>query len=38
MLEDIIKIPSFGVVPYFKLALEDEDGAVEFNKKVNSTY
>jgi adenosylcobyric acid synthase len=34
MLEDIIHIPCAGVVPYFKLDLEDEDGAVEFNKKV----
>ena len=25
MLEDIIKIPVLGVVPYFKLALDDED-------------
>lgn len=32
MLEDIIKIPSLGVVPHFNLDLEDEDGAVEFNK------
>jgi adenosylcobyric acid synthase len=36
MLEDIIHIPCFGVVPYFKLTLEDEDGAVEFNKKVTA--
>lgn len=34
MLEDIIHIPCAGVVPYFKLDLEDEDGAVEFNKKI----
>lgn len=34
MLQEIIHIPCLGVVPYFKLALEDEDGAVEFNKKV----
>jgi adenosylcobyric acid synthase len=34
MLEDIINISCMGVVPYFKLALEDEDGAVEFNKKI----
>ena len=34
MIEDIIKTPCIGVVPYFKLQLEDEDGAVEFNKKV----
>ncbi len=36
MLEDIIKIPTFGVVPYFRLALEDEDGAVEFNKMITA--
>jgi len=34
MLEDIISKPCLGVVPYFKLQLEDEDGAVEFNKEV----
>ncbi|KYH35521.1 cobyric acid synthase [Clostridium tepidiprofundi DSM 19306] len=34
MLEDIIHIPCAGVVPYFKLTLEDEDGAVEFNKYI----
>lgn len=33
MIEDIIKVPCLGVVPYFRLDLEDEDGAVEFNKK-----
>jgi adenosylcobyric acid synthase len=36
MIEDIIKVPSLGVVPYFKLDLEDEDGAIEFNKKVTN--
>lgn len=36
MIEEIIKIPCIGVVPYFKLALEDEDGAVEFNKRVTN--
>ena len=36
MLEDIIKIPNLGVVPYFRLDLEDEDGAIEFNKKVTA--
>lgn len=36
MLEDIIHIPCIGVVPYFRLALEDEDGAVEFNKKLTA--
>ncbi len=33
MLEDIIHIPCLGVVRYTRLQLEDEDGAVEFNKK-----
>jgi adenosylcobyric acid synthase len=36
MLEDIINKPCIGVVPYFKLQLEDEDGAVEFNKEVTA--
>ncbi len=36
MLEDIIKLPNLGVVPYFHLQLEDEDGTVEFNKKINN--
>ena len=37
MLEDIIKRPSLGVIPYFRLILEDEDGAmVEINKKVTA--
>ncbi|MCT8976643.1 cobyric acid synthase [Clostridium sp. CX1] len=36
MLEDIIKVPCLGVVPYFNLALEDEDGAVQFNTKVTA--
>ena len=36
MLEDIIHIPCAGVVPYFRLDLEDEDGAVEFNKKITA--
>jgi len=36
MLEDIIHIPCIGVVPYFRLDLEDEDGAVEFNKKITA--
>jgi len=36
MLEDIINIPCAGVVPYFRLNLEDEDGAVEFNKKITA--
>lgn len=33
MIEDIINVPCLGVVPNFNLQLEDEDGAVEFNKK-----
>ena len=33
MLEDIVHITCLGVVPYTRLQLEDEDGAVEFNKK-----
>lgn len=36
MLEDIIHKPSLGVVPYFKLDLEDEDGAVNLNKKITA--
>ncbi|WP_392486806.1 cobyric acid synthase [Haloimpatiens sp. FM7315] len=36
MLEDIVKIPCLGVVPYFRLALEDEDGAVNFNKDITA--
>ncbi|MBW9150667.1 cobyric acid synthase [Clostridium estertheticum] len=36
MLEDIIHIPCAGVVPHFRLDLEDEDGAVEFNKKITA--
>ncbi|MCB2290710.1 cobyric acid synthase [Clostridium sp. CS001] len=36
MLEDIIHVPCAGVVPYFRLDLEDEDGAVEFNKKITA--
>ncbi|MBK1812389.1 cobyric acid synthase [Clostridium sp. YIM B02505] len=36
MLEEIIDKPTLGVVPYFRLKLEDEDGAVDFNKKVTA--
>ena len=37
MIEDIIKRPNLGVVPYFNLTLEDEDGAmVEINKQVTA--
>jgi adenosylcobyric acid synthase len=36
MLEEIIDKPTIGVVPYFRLKLEDEDGAVDFNKKVTA--
>ncbi len=35
MLEDIINIPTLGVVPYFNLQLEDEDGAISYNKEIN---
>ncbi len=35
MLEDIIHVPSLGVVPYFNLNLEDEDGAITYNKDIN---
>ncbi|WP_027633624.1 cobyric acid synthase [Clostridium hydrogeniformans] len=35
MLEDITKISNLGVVPYFRLQLEDEDGSMmEINKEV----
>ncbi|SHH66165.1 cobyric acid synthase [Clostridium grantii] len=33
MIYDVIKVPCVGVVPYFNLQLEDEDGAVTFNKE-----
>jgi adenosylcobyric acid synthase len=37
MLEGIIKRANLGVVPYFNLVLEDEDGAMmEINKKVTA--
>jgi adenosylcobyric acid synthase len=36
MIEDIINVPCLGVVPYFKLVLEEEDGAIEFNIKVTN--
>lgn len=37
MLEDIIKRPCLGVVPYFRLLLEDEDGSMmEVNRKVTA--
>jgi adenosylcobyric acid synthase len=37
MLEEIIKRPCLGVVPYFRLVLEDEDGAMmEINKKATA--
>lgn len=32
MLEDIIKVPVLGVVPYFNLNLEDEDSVTEWDK------
>lgn len=37
MIENIIKVPCLGVVPSFRLALEEEDGAVEFNKVVTNS-
>lgn len=36
MIEDIIHVPTLGVVPYFSLSLEDEDGAIEFNKNITA--
>lgn len=37
MIEDIIKRPNLGVVPYFNLTLEDEDGAmVTINREVTA--
>lgn len=36
MLEDIIHVPSLGVVPYFNLNLEDEDGAIVYNKEIKA--
>lgn len=33
-LEEITEKPCLGVVPYFKLNLEDEDGAIELNTEV----
>ncbi|HHX61194.1 MAG TPA: cobyric acid synthase [Epulopiscium sp.] len=36
MLEDIIHIPTLGVVPYFNLQLEDEDGAITYNKEITA--
>ncbi|WP_333859345.1 cobyric acid synthase [Clostridium sp.] len=36
MIEKKIKVPCIGVVPYFKLVLEDEDSAVDFNTKINA--
>jgi adenosylcobyric acid synthase len=32
MLEDIIKVPVLGVVPYFNLNLEDEDSVADWDK------
>ncbi|MEG1255694.1 cobyric acid synthase [Clostridium sp.] len=34
-LEDLTNKECLGVVPYFKLELEDEDGAVDLNKNIN---
>ena len=37
MIEDIIKRPNLGVIPYFNLILEDEDGAmVTINREVTA--
>lgn len=36
MIEEKLNMPCLGVVPYFRLNLEDEDGAVTLNKKVNN--
>lgn len=36
MLEDIINIPTLGVVPHFNLQLEDEDGAITYNKEIKA--
>ena len=36
MLEDVINIPTLGVVPYFNLQLEDEDGAISYNKEIKA--
>lgn len=33
MLEDLIKIPVAGVVPYIDVKLDEEDGATDFNSK-----
>ncbi|MCG8500967.1 MAG: cobyric acid synthase [Firmicutes bacterium] len=33
MLEDLIKIPVVGVIPYMNVHLDEEDGATEFNRK-----
>ena len=38
MLEDIIKIPVLGVVPYSELKIDEEDGVSEKFRKKNSTY
>lgn len=34
MMEEKLNIPCLGVVPYFKLNLEDEDGAIELKKNI----
>ena len=36
MLEEIIHVPPLGVVPYFNLQLEDEDGAITYNKEITA--
>lgn len=34
MMEELLHIPCLGVIPYRQLNLEEEDGAVEMNKRV----
>ncbi|MDP4144831.1 MAG: cobyric acid synthase [Bacillota bacterium] len=36
MIEEVIHVPCVGVIPHFKLQLEDEDGAVNLNKKITA--
>lgn len=35
MMENMLKIPCLGIIPYTLFNLEEEDGAVELNKKAN---
>jgi adenosylcobyric acid synthase len=34
MIEKLINIPVIGIIPYMNLKLDDEDGAVDFNKRL----